>query len=119
MASASSSAALADGDSTAGDSTGDAAPITLLYVRPAELELAQLDARLTKIAERYAPLVEMRIVQQADLSEYNLPERYARFSGATPAVLVLRHGEVVGEAIGAFLPIRELDSVVRCAVEWS
>jgi hypothetical protein len=34
-------------------------------------------------------------------------------------VLVVRRGEVVGEAIGAFLPVRELDRVVRCAVEWA
>lgn len=95
------------------------APITLLYVRPRELDLALLDARLTKIAERYAPTVEMKTVEPSQLADYNLPERYATFSGLTPAVLLLRGGEVVGEAIGAFLPVRELDRVVHCAVEWS
>jgi len=99
--------------------TEQSAPIMMLYVRPLELDLALLDARLAKIADRYAPLLEMRIVDQNDLADYNLPERYAHFSGSSPAVLLLRHGEVVGEAIGAFLPIRELDRVVRCAVEWS
>ncbi len=97
----------------------NAAAITLLYVRPLELDLALLDARLEKIATRYAPLLEMITVQQSELADYNLPQRYAAFSGETPAVLLLRHGEVVGEAIGAFLPIRELHRVVRCAVEWS
>ncbi len=104
---------------SAGDASEVTAPITLLYVRSPDIDLTLLDARLAKIAARYAPLVEMRIVQQSELAEYNLPCRYADFDGLMAAVLVLRHGEIVGEAIGASLPIRELDRVVRCAVEWS
>ena len=45
--------------------------------------------------------------------------RMARWtSPGSPAVLVLRRGVVIGEAMGEDLPVRELDQAVRRAVEW-
>jgi len=82
--------------------------ITLLYVRPPNEEMTELDRRVGAIAERYSRWVELRVVGR--------PEVDGTFS--SPAVLLLRHGEVVGEAMGALLPMRELDDVVRRAVEW-
>jgi hypothetical protein len=34
-----------------------------------------------------------------------------------PVVMVLRHGRLVGEAMGTLLPARELEGVVRSAVD--
>lgn len=88
-------------------------PITLVYIRSEQQRLPELDDTLQTIVERYAPLVELRRV-----TPEATPRRFARFAQRTPTVLVLRHGALVGEAIGAGLPARELDRVVRCAVEW-
>jgi hypothetical protein len=90
------------------------APVTLLYVRPAEHRLSALDAGLHLIVQRYSPAVELRVIAPA-----SLPERFAQFRQRTPAVLVLRDGRLVAEATGAALPVRELDRVVHCAVEWA
>ena len=90
------------------------APIALLYIRHPGAELRDLDIGLRTIVDRFAPLVELSVV-----SPEGTPARFAQFAARTPVVLVLRHGQLVGEAIGAFLPVRELDRVVRCAVEWS
>jgi hypothetical protein len=92
----------------------DGAPITLLLVRgPGDgSETSDLRVSLETIALRYAPHVVLQVVSQAEV-----PEPYRQRPMLGPAVLVLRRGELVGEAMGA-LPVRELDSVVRCAVEW-
>lgn len=90
------------------------APITLLFVCPVAHEMGQLRARLECIADRYGALVDLQVVRPADV-----PAPYrTRSSLPGPTVLVLRRGEIVGEAMGATLPARELDRVVRCAVEW-
>jgi len=83
----------------------DGARITLLYVRPPSEEMTELDRRVGAIAERYSRWVELRVVGDGE-------------AFGSPAVLLLRQGEVVGEAMGALLPMRELDDVVRRAVEW-
>lgn len=84
------------------------ARITLLYVRPANAEMTELDRRIGAIAERYSRWVELRVVGPVgDEGAFG-----------SPAVLLLRRGEVVGEAMGALLPMRDLDDVVRRAVEW-
>jgi hypothetical protein len=88
-------------------------PIALLYIGGATVA-PELGEQLERIAARYAPLVELRMIAPADV-----PTRFAKFARLTPTVLVLRRGKLVGEAIGALLPMRELDEVVRCAVEWS
>lgn len=88
--------------------------VTLLYIRPDDGSHDVLDARLATIIERYAPVVELIPVAPDEVD----PE-YARWAERTPIVLVIRQGRVVGEAIGAFLPVRELDRMVRCAVEWA
>lgn len=88
--------------------SGEGARITLLYVRPPSAEMTELDRRVGAIAERYSRWVELRVVGHVgDEDAYG-----------SPALLLLRHGEVVGEAMGALLPMRELDDVVRRAVEW-
>ena len=86
----------------------EGARITLLYVRPASAERTELDRRVGAIAERYSRWVELRVVGPVG------------DDGAfvSPSLLLLRQGEVVGEAMGALLPMRELDDVVRRAVEW-
>jgi hypothetical protein len=89
-------------------------PITLLYIRRDTDELPELDAGLTTIVQRYAPMVELRPIEPADVDP-----QYAGWAERTPTVLVLRRGQVVGEAIGKSLPVRELDRVVGCAVEWA
>jgi hypothetical protein len=91
------------------DHPGEAGPgarITLLYVRPENAERTELDRRIGAIAERYARWVDLRVVGAGE-------EAFR-----SPALLLLRAGEVVGEAMGALLPMRELDDVVRRAVEW-
>ncbi len=71
--------------------------------------MTELDRRVGAIAERYSRWVELRVVG---------PVGDGDDSFGSPAVLLLRQGEVVGEAMGALLPMRELDDVVRRAVEW-
>lgn len=91
------------------------APITLLYVRPPGRHAIELERRLREIAHRHAPLVEVVVAAElpADLGF----ELRARF-GRPPTVLILRRGEMVGEAMGELLPAREIERVVRRAVEW-
>lgn len=95
------------------DASDEGAPvgarITLLYVRPPSEEMTELDRRVGAIAERYSRWVELRVVGPVGDE--------SAFVGS-PALLLLRQGEVVGEAMGALLPMRELDDVVRRAVEW-
>jgi hypothetical protein len=102
------------------DAGDPAAPITLLWVRPNHVPspdgFRELDDALSAIVARYAPMVELRVVSE-------VPPDLVRGPGnspslAAPTLLVLRRGQVVGEAMGTKLPARELDRVVRCAVEW-
>lgn len=90
-----------------------AAAITLVYIRSAEAEPAELDLGLHRIVARYQPHVELCPMDLDDL-----PAEFAGFARRAPAVIVLRDGEIIGEAMGAAMPMRELDRVVRCAVEW-
>ena len=87
--------------------------ITLLYLRPEGAAETELDARLREVARRYAPMVELEV---KSLAEAGTLARWA--SPGSPAVLVLRRGVVIGEAMGDDLPVRELDRAVRRAVEW-
>lgn len=106
--------------STAPRSPGDrrpaprhGAPITLVYLRPDSAEVTELDGRLAEIARRYAPIVALEIRRSTEagpLARWSSPD--------SPAVLVLRRGVVIGEAMGDSLPVRELDQAVRRAVEW-
>ena len=87
--------------------------ITLLYARPSSMgDLDVLGARLARIAAQYGPQVEL-----VHVSADELPGPYAQTAHSTPTLVVLRDGAVVGEAIGT-LPARELDRLVRRAVEW-
>jgi hypothetical protein len=90
------------------DAPEEGARITLLYVRPPCAEMTELDRRVGAIAERYSRWVELRVVGPVGDGD----------AFGSPALLLLRQGEVVGEAMGALLPMRELDDVVRRAVEW-
>lgn len=115
------------------DASDEGAPvgarITLLYVRPPSEEMTELDRRVGAIAERYSRWVELRVVGPTGSSGMirSLSRAGTFLAGGrvgdeeafgSPAVLLLRRGEVVGEAMGALLPMRELDDVVRRAVEW-
>ncbi len=87
-------------------------PVTLLYVRVGDRSSCELDDRVREVVARYQPFVELRTLGPAEVQA---------LTGERPAVsrlLVLRCGEVVGQAMGALLPSRELDRVIRCAVEW-
>ena len=91
---------------------GPGSPVTLLYVRVGDTSSSELDVRVRDVVARYQPFVELRTLGPAEV---------LALTGERPAVsrlLVLRSGEVVGQAMGALLPSRELDRVVRCAVEW-
>lgn len=90
--------------------------VTLLYVRP-EGGGTELDQRISSVVARYAPHVVMRVVGPADLAGEGAALRNLGAYGC-PAVLLLRGQAIVAEAIGASLPMRELDRAVRCAVEW-
>ena len=109
--------------------SGEGARITLLYVRPPSAEMTELDRRVDAIAERYSRWVELRVVGPTGSSGMirSLVRAGTALAGGpvgdgdaygSPALLLLRQGEVVGEAMGALLPMRELDDVVRRAVEW-
>lgn len=89
----------------------DAPPITLVYIREAGTGIGPLDVHLRSIADRF-PQVEL-VILDGDAVDAVVARR-----GPTPAVLVLRRGELVGEATG-LLPAREIEEVVRCAVEWT
>jgi hypothetical protein len=103
-------------DGVEGDRPAPAASITLLYVRPARDGLTELDRRVGAIAERYARWVELVVVRPDQLAASLGLDRVA--DAGSPAVFLLRQGEIVGEAMGALLPTRELDQAVRQAVEW-
>jgi hypothetical protein len=79
------------------------AEVTLLYVRPEGDGQTGLDRVVELVAGRYG--VTLQVVP---------PDR----EPAVPALLVLRGEEIVGQAMGALLPVRDLDDVVRRAVEW-
>ena len=88
------------------------APVTLLYVRTSGDVASLFDQRLGEVVRRYQPFVELRSLR---------PEEVEALTGErpqAPQLFVLRGGEIVGQAMGEFLPSRELDRVVRCAVEW-
>ncbi len=89
-------------------------PVTLLYARESGGERSVLDARVAAIADHYKPYVQLRTMAPEELAR----SQYAHLAGPTPAVFVLRKGELVGHAVGAMLPHREIDAAVRCAVEW-
>jgi hypothetical protein len=91
--------------------------ITLLYVR-AGGEETELDRRVKAIAERYSPWVELRVVSPEQVGPKLGAVALAGLAGGSSALFLLRHGEIVGQAMGARLPARELDDVVRRAVEW-
>jgi hypothetical protein len=78
--------------------------------------VTELDRRVGAIVERYARWVELVVVTPESLA--GDPERERVAGAGSPALFLLRQGEVVGEAMGALLPTRELDQVVRQAVEW-
>jgi hypothetical protein len=103
-------------DGEEGDASERRPSITLLYVRPGCDGLTELDRRVGAIAERYSQWVELIVVRPEELIATPDLERVA--GSGSPALLLLRRGEVVGEAMGALLPTRELDQVVRRAVEW-
>lgn len=105
-------------DDDGGDAPGRGACIELLYVRPPREGVTELDRRVVAIAERYARWVELVVVEPGDLALRPGLETVAAASSASPVLLLLRDGDVVGEAMGALLPARELEHVVRCAVEW-
>jgi hypothetical protein len=92
----------------------DEPPITVLVVCEVGATAGAMSGHLAAIAARYAPMVALRTV-----TPDQLPARYAHLAGAMPTVLVLRRGHLVGGAAGSSLPARELDAVVRCAVEWT
>jgi hypothetical protein len=89
-------------------------PVTLVYAREEDAELSVLDARLATIVDRYKPYVVLKTVGPEELKS----GEFAYLDCPIPAVVVLRGDEVVGQALGAMLPHRELENVVRCAVEW-
>ncbi len=82
----------------------DPAVIHLLCIRPPG-DFERFDARLAILAARYAD-VRITFVAAARAAHAILP-----------SVVLVRRGEIVGEAIGD-LPLRELDEVVRCAATW-
>ena len=91
--------------------------ITLLYVRPASHQVTELDHRVGAIAQRYRHSVELKVIAPEELD--SAPGDVGRIARTgSPALFLLRGDEVVGEAMGARLPARELDDVVRRAVEW-
>lgn len=100
------------------DAPGQGACITLLYVRPRREGLTELDRRVGAIAERYARWVELVVLAPEDAAVRPGLGLEDAASFGSPALFLLRGGEVVGEAMGALLPARELEQVVRRAVEW-
>jgi hypothetical protein len=82
----------------------DSTSIHLLCIRPPG-DFARFDSRLAILAARYA---DVRITY--------VPLEQAE-KAVLPSVVLVRGGEIVGEAIGD-LPLRELDEVVRCAATW-
>jgi hypothetical protein len=85
--------------------------VVVLYVRDDSEEVTRLDIQVAAIVERYKPFVVLQVVTPEEL-----PEDVS--GGVAPRLLVMRDGELVGQAMGALLPAREIDRVVRCAVEW-
>lgn len=96
------------------DHDSEGPPIRLIYVRDPGADLEVLDGRLARIVARYAPMVDLQA-----LAPWELPPEMAEHAGPGPSVLILRRGQLVGGAAGAAMPARELDRVVRCAVEWT
>jgi hypothetical protein len=99
-----------------GEAPEQGACITLLYIRPRREGLTEFDRRVAVIAERYARWVEFVVLAPEDAAAR--PGLEGASGCGSPALFLLRRGEVVGEAMGALLPARELEQVVRRAVEW-
>ena len=95
----------------------ESSPITLVLVRSpganGRRTAKKLEKRLEEIAERYAPNVVV-----LSSSPSRLPKRYKDHAGPSPTVLVLRNDEIICETMGDLFPTKELDRVVRRAVEW-
>jgi hypothetical protein len=87
-----------------------ASPITLIYIREPGAGDGPLDRHLQQIARRF-PQVQLVVLDGTAV------DAVVARRGPTPAVLVLRRGELVGECTGR-LPAREIEDAVRCAVEW-
>jgi len=83
------------------DLDADPTAIHLLCIRP-QGDFERFDARLAILAARYTD-VRITYVPLARAAHAVLP-----------SVVLVRGGEIVGEAIGD-LPLRELDEVVRAA----
>src|SRR5688572_1259358 len=81
--------------------TRGGAAITILYVRPDGAGPSELEARVAEVARRYGPAVALEVRSYGDAGRL---ARWAR--PGSPAVLVLRRGVVVGEAMGEGLPVR-------------
>jgi thioredoxin-like negative regulator of GroEL len=90
------------------------ASISLVLIRSATQPCVQLSQGLRELGCRYGSRVRVREVEASQV-----PARFARFEARAPTVLVLRRGRIIAEATGARLPLRELDRVVRRAVETS
>jgi hypothetical protein len=87
------------------------AAITLVYLRPDGCS-HELEDRLREVARRFGAAVEIVVRPWCEAG------RLARWAApGSAAILVLRRGVVVGEALGDGLPSRELDRVIRRAVE--
>jgi len=88
--------------------------ITLLLIPSTQNKVhGNLKARLEQIASRFRPRVTVE-----SYSIDTLPSRFTRLSGPSPIILVLREGRIIGEAMGDLFPTKELERVVRRAVEW-
>jgi hypothetical protein len=77
--------------------------VTLRYVHAEAAPDPALSQRLLGLRERYGERVQLQFVAN---------------SGGLSTLYVLRGEAIVSQAAGRDLPVRELNRVVDCALEW-
>ena len=84
--------------------------VSVLFVRPAGMSAPLLERRLGEITAHHGLALYTMLPQ-------DVPKKLASSVGAIPVVLIVSGGKLVGQAVGECLPVRELDNLVRAALD--
>jgi hypothetical protein len=86
-------------------------PVDLVYLRPLG-DFRQYESRLMGAAARFRERIRVTKVRPGELSRFTRERVFV--SKTVPTIVLIRHGEVIAEAVGD-LPARELEIVLGSA----